>query len=173
MKQDTKVGWRGNGFRSKKSISVLLSTMLPMWNPANLSARFYQVVLLHFCDLFCCQLRASSTVKQMVNWLNHHHLAQEQFRTGFPATNSAQKIICTCSSTWKLRLLVNTERRKIWRPLHAMRMGYTFPGKKTPSINSIHQQKQPSGGTILSPDKPKTQLDLLLLFNITAGTYWG
>lgn len=152
MKQDTKVGWRGNGFRSKKSISVLLSTMLPMWNPANLTARFYKVVLLHFCDLFCCQLRASSTVKQMVYWLNQHHLAQEQFRTGFPATNSAQKIICTCSSTWKFRLFVTTERRKMWRPLQAMRMGYTFPGR-----NSIHQLHTPTKNSLqVAPSFPQT-----------------
>lgn len=36
-------------------VSGLLSTMLPMWNPASLSARFYKIVLPCFCDPFCCQ----------------------------------------------------------------------------------------------------------------------
>lgn len=75
-----------------------------------------------------------------------------------------------CSSAWKLRLLVLVREGSRGGYYRQQGLDSLFQ-KKAPAFQSIHQQKPSSGGTTLSQDNPKPQLDLLLLFNVTAGKY--
>ena len=141
MRQHTTVGWRGDGFRCQKS-----SFSSPLYYASYVkSSKTFCQVLSNSPSLFVWSSLLSAWSiqhKQMVYWLNQHHLVQEEFRTVFPATNSAQKHHLHVQLSLKAQATGTDERRKMRRPLQAITVnGIAFSRKKSPAFNFIYQQK--------------------------------